>query len=67
MKRSNTENFVKTQLDYKNIKEFHGEVIEEMSLFMKPFGIEIRTNKAVYQIYYDEGQRVAERTALMTF
>lgn len=62
MKCYDTESFVTTPLNYKNIKEFHGEVIEEMSLFMKPFGIEIKTDKAIYQIYYDEGQRVAERT-----
>lgn len=59
---NDSESFVTTRLDYKNIKEFRGEVIEEMSLFMIPFGIEIKTNKAIYQIYYDEGLKVAERT-----
>lgn len=60
------DNLITTRLDYKNIKDVHGEVIEEMSLFMEPFGIEIKTDKAIYQIYYDMGRKVAERTTFET-
>lgn len=54
--------YVTTPLDYRSIKAFSGEIIEEMTLFIKPFGIEIRTDKAVYQVYKDCGVQVAERT-----
>ena len=54
---------VKTEiLDYKSIKKYHGETIEELSLFVEPFGIEIRTDKAIYQIYKNGRKAVAERT-----
>ena len=62
MKCVNIYKFVTTTLNHENIKDFKGETIEEMSLFLKPFGIEIKTDQAIYQIYYDGGQGVAERT-----
>lgn len=62
MKCVNLYKFVTTTLNHENIKDFKGETIEEMSLFLKPFGIEIKTDQAIYQIYYDGGQGVAERT-----
>ena len=63
MKCADSEKFVTTALNHENIKDFKGETIEEMSLFLKPFGIEIKTDQAIYQIYYDGGQGVAERTS----
>ena len=63
MKCADSEKFVTTALNHTNIKEFKGETIKEMSLFLKPFGIEIKTDRAIYQIYYDGGQGVAERTS----
>lgn len=63
MKCINLYKFVTTTLNHENIKDFKGETIEEMSLFLKPFGIEIKTDQAIYQIYYDGGQGVAERTS----
>ena len=56
-------NKTKTEkLDYKTIKKYHGETIEELTLFADPFGIEIRTDKAIYQIYKTGLNAVAERT-----
>ena len=59
---------VKTEkLDFRNIDQCRGETIEEMKLFVDPFGIEIRTNKATYQIYKDGLKTVAERTTFKSF
>jgi len=62
MKAIDSDSFITTPLDYKSIKDFKGEVIEDMSLFLSPFGIEIKTDKAVYQVWTDGSQKVAERT-----
>ena len=62
MKVVDTDSFVTTPLDYKSIKAFKGETIEDMSLFLSPFGIEIKTDKAVYQVWSDGVTKVAERT-----
>lgn len=62
MKAIDANSVVTTPLDYKSIKDFKGEVIEDMSLFLSPFGIEIRTDKAIYQVYTDGSEKVAERT-----
>ena len=45
MKCVDSEKFVTTALNHTNIKDFKGETIEEMSLFLKPFGIEIKTDQ----------------------